>query len=60
MQPDYKKAMGAYGSGFVAGAFVGVIICFVIGKALWILPVVLGMLFGAIAFQRKMKEDGNS
>lgn len=60
LPPDYKKAMAAYASGFVAGAFAGVVLCFLTGLAIWTLPVVLGLLFGAIAFQRKIKQNGNN
>lgn len=53
----YQKAMKAYRNGFFIGAFTGIIGCLVIGKPFYSLPVVLGLLFGAIAFDKKINDD---
>lgn len=54
----YKKGMKAYRNGFLAGTFLGIVGCIVIGKTLYSLPIVLGLLFGAIAFDIKINKDG--
>lgn len=53
----YKKGMKAYRNGFFIGAFLGIVGCLVIGKTLYSLPIILGLLFGAIAFERKINND---
>lgn len=50
----YKQGMKAYRNGFLAGAFLGITGCLIIGKTLYSLPIILGLLLGAIAFKRKM------
>jgi len=55
---EYKTAITSYKNGFVIGAFTGIVICIVTAKAFLMLPVILGLLFGAIAFEKKIKEDG--
>ncbi len=52
--PSFQEGAKAYRNGFFAGAFTGVVICIVIGKAIFTLPVILGLFFGAVAFDRKM------
>ena len=54
----YKKGLNAYRNGFLAGAFLGIVGCLIIGKTLYSLPMVLGLLFGAIAFDIKINKDG--
>lgn len=56
--PNYSNAIMGYRNGFFVGAFTGIVICLVIAKAYLSLPIILGLLFGAIAFDRKMKENG--
>lgn len=59
---DFKQAMASYRKGFLVGAFLGVVLCLVIGKAFLTLPLVLALLFGAIGFdltQRK-NESGHT
>lgn len=55
---EYKTAIKSYRNGFLIGAFTGIVICLVTAKTYLVLPVMLGLLFGAIAFDRKIKEDG--
>jgi hypothetical protein len=58
MQPrnpqDYRDGAKAYRNGFLLGAFIGIVICLVLQKAIWSLPLVLGLLTGAIAINRKI------
>lgn len=58
MQPrnsqDYRDGAKAYRNGFLLGAMIGVVICLVLQKAVWSLPLVLGLVSGAIAINRKM------
>lgn len=53
-QPSFHNAVKAYRNGFFFGAFTGAVICLIIGKAVYSLPVILGLFFGAVAFDRKM------
>lgn len=55
---QYKQALKAYGKGFSVGAFTGIVICILLSKTVLMLPVVLGLLFGAIASERKLLKDG--
>lgn len=51
---DFKKdKIKAYRNGFGIGVFVGIVLCILFFKTLLILPLVLGLLFGAIAFEHK-------
>lgn len=52
--PSFHKAVKAYRKGFLTGAFTGVVVCLIIGKAVYSLPVILGLFFGAVAFDRKI------
>ena len=52
----YKQGLKAYRNGFGTGLLVGIGICLFLGKAVWAIPVVLGLLFGSIAFERKIIE----
>jgi F0F1-type ATP synthase assembly protein I len=58
MQPlnpqDYRNGAKAYRNGFLLGAFIGIVICLVLQKAIWSLPLVLGLITGAIAINRKI------
>jgi hypothetical protein len=56
--PDYKEAIKAYGRGFVAGVCTGIIFCLIMAKAWFFVPLLLGLLFGGIAFDRKINQDG--
>jgi hypothetical protein len=58
-QSKYKEALEAYRKGFLVGLFSGVVLMLMIGKVVFILPIVLSLLFGAIAFDRKINEHGN-
>lgn len=57
-----KKKMKAYRNGFGIGVFIGICYCIYVGKPLFMLPVVLGLLFGAMAFDYNYhdndKDDG--
>lgn len=53
----YKKGMKAYRNGFLAGTFLGIVACLIIGKAIYSLPVILGLVLGGIAFNKKTHED---
>jgi hypothetical protein len=53
-----KESLKAYRNGFGIGAFIGVVLCIVLAKAFYILPIVLGLLFGSIAFEYKNLQDG--
>lgn len=52
---DFHKGARAYRNGFLIGAFAGIVICLLIGRTIWTLPIVLGLLFGAIAINSKLK-----
>lgn len=57
MQPDredFRQGAKAYRNGFLTGALIGVLICLMIQKPIWTLPLVLGLVFGAIAMNRKI------
>ncbi len=58
MQPvnpqDYRNGAKAYRNGFLIGAFIGIVICLILQKVMWSLPLVLGLLSGAIAINRKI------
>lgn len=58
MQPlnpqDYRNGAKAYRNGFLIGAFIGIVICLALQKAIWSLPLVLGLITGAIAINRKI------
>jgi VIT1/CCC1 family predicted Fe2+/Mn2+ transporter len=51
---EYKDGAKAYRNGFLLGAFIGIVICLFLQKAIWTLPLVLGLLSGAIAINRKI------
>jgi hypothetical protein len=53
--PDkFREGAKAYRNGFLIGAFIGIVICLVIKKTLWSVPILLGLLGGAIAINRKI------
>ena len=54
----YRLGLKAYRNGFGLGLLVGIGICLFIGKTLLIIPVVLGLLFGAIAFEKNIQDNG--
>lgn len=58
MQPvnpqDYRNGAKAYRNGFLIGAFIGIVICLILQKVMWSIPLVLGLLSGAIAINRKI------
>lgn len=56
MQPnnDFRQGAKAYRNGFLVGALIGVVVCLMIRKPIWSLPLVLGLVFGAIAMNRKI------
>ncbi len=51
---EYKDGAKAYRNGFLFGAFIGIVICLFLQKVIWSLPLVLGLLAGAIAINRKI------
>lgn len=51
---DYRDGAKAYRNGFLVGAFIGIVICLVLQKTIWTLPLVLGLISGAIAINRKI------
>lgn len=53
-----KENLKAYRNGFGAGAFVGIVVCIIVAKPIYILPLVLGHLFGTVAFEHKNTQDG--
>lgn len=53
---NYSKAVGAYRKGFLIGALIGIVACLILGKAIYSLPLVLGLLFGAIGFDETLKQ----
>jgi len=53
----YRKGLKAYGLGFAIGVLTGFVICVVTSKPLFIMPLVLGLIFGAVGFQIKTKRD---
>ena len=56
--PDYKKAMVSFTNGFVIGAFTGIVLCLITATSYMSLPLILGLIFGVIAFEIKIKENG--
>lgn len=58
MQPrnteHFREGAKAYRNGFLLGALIGIVICLVLQKVIWSLPLVLGLLTGAIAINRKI------
>ncbi|WP_186280167.1 hypothetical protein [Fluviicola chungangensis] len=58
MQPvnpqDYRNGARVYRNGFLIGAFIGIVICLILQKVMWSIPLVLGLLSGAIAINRKI------
>ena len=58
MQPrdseDYRNGTKAYRNGFLFGAFIGVVICLFLQRAVWSIPLVLGLFSGAVAMNRKI------
>lgn len=55
-QDDYKKGLKAYRIGFSWGVLVGFVGWLIIGKAIYMLPIILGLFFGAIAFNMRIKQ----
>lgn len=57
MQPDNNFQQGAkiYRNGFLIGAILGIVTCLIIGKTIWSLPLILGLIGGAIAINTKIK-----
>lgn len=55
-EDDYKKGLKAYRIGFSWGVLIGIVGWLTIGKAIYTLPIILGLLFGAIAFQLKIRQ----
>lgn len=55
---DFKRdEIKAYKNGFGIGFFIGIVLCIVFFKTLFLLPIVLGLLFGAIAFEHKNSQN---
>lgn len=51
---EYKDGAKAYRNGFLVGAFIGIVICLFLQKTIWTLPLILGLVSGAIAINRKI------
>lgn len=56
--PDFKQAMKVFANGCAIGVFTGIVLCLVLHKTYMSLPLFLGLIFGAIAFEIQMKENG--
>lgn len=54
---NYKKAFKAYRNGFAFGVFAGLVSWIFIGKPVYTLPLISGMLFGAVAFQIRLRKE---
>jgi hypothetical protein len=50
--------MKGFATGCAVGVFTGIVICLLTHKAYMSIPLFLGLIFGAIAFEIKMKENG--
>ena len=55
----YKAALKAYRNGFFIGLFSGVVLLVIIGKVYFSIPVILGLVCGAVGFERKISNNGN-
>jgi F0F1-type ATP synthase assembly protein I len=51
---NYKDGAKVYRNGFLVGAFIGIVICLFLQKTIWTLPLILGLVSGAIAMNRKI------
>lgn len=62
MQSDnpYKEGARAYAKWFAIGFFSGAVLSLIVGKWLFTIPLVLGMLCGAIAFEQKTSGNGTN
>jgi hypothetical protein len=54
---NYKEALKAYRKGFLLGLFTGIVFLLVIGKLFLVIPICLALLFGAVAFDRKVNSN---
>lgn len=53
---DFKSGLQAYRNGFAWGLLLGVIGWLIIGKPIYSLPLITGLLFGAIAFKMRITQ----
>lgn len=51
---QYRQGAKAYRNGFMIGAFIGVVVCLILQKTIWSVPLLLGLLCGAIAINTKI------
>ena len=59
--PDsYQRAFKAYREGFAFGVFAGLVSWLFIGRPIYTLPILLGMLGGAIAFQLRLRKENQN
>lgn len=55
-QDNVKEGLKAYRTGFGWGVLIGVFSWLVTGKPIYSLPIVLGLVLGAFAFQLRIKQ----
>lgn len=53
---DFEKGLKAYRKGFGGGILLGLATLLILGKPLYSLPILLGLLLGAIAFRLKIRQ----
>ena len=54
----HKQGLKAYRNGFGTGLLIGTGICLFLGKPIFVIPVVLGLLLGSFFYERNLIEDG--
>ena len=52
---DFRQGAKAYRNGFLIGALLGITICLLLQRTIWTLPMILGLICGAISINTKMK-----
>jgi hypothetical protein len=55
-QNDFKKGLKSYRVGFSWGVLIGLVSLLIIGHPIYTLPIILGLVFGAIAFKLSIKQ----
>lgn len=53
---NYHDAARAFANWFFAGTFIGFLLCFALGKMLLIMPLIIGLFAGAVAFDKTSKK----
>ncbi len=54
----YKQGLKAYRNGFGVGLLIGTGICLFLGKPIFALPIILGMVFGSVFYERNLNKNG--